>query len=533
MTDDIDPPPPIKFSTSPVPEPKPVWIGLVVLAVVIGIPGFFIFNWLFCRIEVPALHMAVLIAKTGDDLPSGAILAIEPGQKGIQLETLPPGRYFRNPLFWDWELHPYKTINPDRVGIRTRLYGQTPPDVGRNLLQPADTASGHFKGIVAEVLMPGDYSLNPWAYSLEERPAYEVPVGYVGVVCNQVGSRPKISNSYLVEEGERGVQRKVLGKGSHYLNPYATKVYLVDIRSHRLEFSGSGGAGEDGKRKSLSAVRFPSSDGFEIEVHLTVEWSVNRQRAPEVFVRIGTGDPKTLPAEILDKTLIPALRGGARIEGSKYPASNYISGESRTKFQDAIEKELRHACDKQGVVIHSVLVNDIVPPNDIASPIRMRQVAKEELTRNQIQAGQAKAEQALAREDVLVDQEKARVLAETAQKQAQIRAANEQAVALIEQEQLLTVANAELAAARLEAEAILSRGKADAVVLIAQNEAAAEALKKSVAAFKGGAGFASYTFSQRIAPGIRSVFASPEGPFGALFRDLIPEASPRRLGGAQ
>ena len=77
------------------------------------------------------------------------------------------------------------------------------------------------------------------------------------------------------------------------------------------------------------------------------------------------------------------------------------------------------------------------------------------------------------------------------------------------------------------------RGRADAVVLIAQNEAAAEALKKSVAAFKGGAGFASYTFSQRLAPSIRTVFASPEGPFGALFRDLIPEGSPSSLGGGR
>ncbi|MBI2441461.1 MAG: hypothetical protein HYV35_08835, partial [Lentisphaerae bacterium] len=40
--------------------------------------------WFFCRIEPGAGELAVLIRKTGQDLPSGQILATEPGQKGIQ-----------------------------------------------------------------------------------------------------------------------------------------------------------------------------------------------------------------------------------------------------------------------------------------------------------------------------------------------------------------------------------------------------------------------------------------------------------------
>ncbi|MBV8881561.1 MAG: hypothetical protein JO332_16460, partial [Planctomycetaceae bacterium] len=39
---------------------------------------------------------AVLIRKTGDDLPNGEILATAE-QKGIQAETLPEGWYWRNP----------------------------------------------------------------------------------------------------------------------------------------------------------------------------------------------------------------------------------------------------------------------------------------------------------------------------------------------------------------------------------------------------------------------------------------------------
>lgn len=521
-------------SPAPAPSPKSPWVGLAVLLVVFGVPAYAAFTWFFCRVEVPKEHVGVLIAKTGDNLPSGAIVATQPGQKGIQLEVLKPGRYFYNPLFWDWKIEPFTTIEANRVGVLTRLYGQNPADPSRDLLVPYDTSQGHFKGIVREVLKPGQYPLNPYAYSVQEFPAVVVPAGFVGVVCNQVGGRPKVANTYLVEAGERGVQKDVLGQGAHYLNPYEKKVYLVDIRSQRLEFAGESKEDSEGRHKALSAVRFPSSDGFEIEVRLTVEWSIDRNRAPEVFVRIGTGNPKTLLDEVLDKTLIPALRGNARIQGSKYPASDYISGDSRTKFQDSIFESLKLACERQGIIIHSVLVNDIEPPEDIARPIRDRQVAKEELARNRIQLDRAKAEQSLARQTVLVAQEKARVDAETEQKRAVIKAENDQKVALIEQEQKLAVAKAELAAAKLEAEAILSRGRADATVIVANNQAAAEALRASVAAFSSPQGFAAYTFAQRVAPGVRTIFASPDGPFGQMFRDLMPGAAGSgRRGGAR
>ena len=43
-----------------------------------------LFVWFYCRIEPGPGEIAVLIHKTGDDLPSGVIIALEPRQKGIQ-----------------------------------------------------------------------------------------------------------------------------------------------------------------------------------------------------------------------------------------------------------------------------------------------------------------------------------------------------------------------------------------------------------------------------------------------------------------
>jgi len=69
-----------------------------------------------------------------------------------------------------------------------------------------------------------------------------------------------------------------------------------------------------------------------------------------------------------------------------------------------------------------------------------------------------------------------------------------------------------------------SRGEADANVIRAQNEAEAEPLRQSVAAFKSGADFAAYTFARRVAPSISGVFADPSGPFGQMFTDMLEAA---------
>lgn len=500
------------------------WGVLLVALVVLGLPAYGIFTWFFCRVEVPPGHLAVKIAKTGDDLTGGEILATQAGQKGIQLDTLKPGRHFLNPLFWETEVVQIVTVPPGKVGVLTRLYGKNPDlTKGEGLLVPLASDS---KGIVSEILAPGSHErINPWAYQVELHDAVTIEAGFVGVVCNLVGPEPKQTNAYLVEPGERGVQREVLKAGTYYLNPYAVQVYPVDVRSQRLELSADPHAKQEDTQvaddEQRNALVFPSSDGFEIEVKLTVEWAIDEARAPEVLVRIGVGHGENPMAEILHKTLIPALRGNARIEGSKYPAANYIAGESRTVFQTSIFDSLKAACADQGILVRSVLVNDIVPPQDIARPIREREVAKEELSRNDVQLQQARAEQSLARETELVQQEQVRVEAETEKEKRRIAAESAQKVALIEQEQLLVVARADVAAAELQAKAIVARGQAEADVVAAQNLAESEALRASVEAFASPAGFAAYTFAQRIGPRVRTVFADPDGPFGAIFQELL------------
>jgi len=74
--------------------------------------------WLFCRIPVPAGHMAIITRKTGHPLPPGQILA-GPGEKGVQRDPLPEGRHFRDPVTHSWRIVPLVSIPVGKVGVVT------------------------------------------------------------------------------------------------------------------------------------------------------------------------------------------------------------------------------------------------------------------------------------------------------------------------------------------------------------------------------------------------------------------------------
>lgn len=504
------------------PPAVPRFFVLAILALLLA-GAWGIFQWFFCRVEVEAGSVLVLIKKTGTDLPAGEIIAPDPSYKGIQPGTKPAGRYFYNPLFWAWEKTPAKDVGSDQVGIRIRRFGRDPDlaslQAGRVTARDGDPARGVApeKGIVPGVLKPGRHDVNPYEYDVEIRPAIRIDPGFVGIRTNVDGAAARTPNTFLVGEGEKGVVRDPLPPGKYYVNPYEVGIEVMNVQSQRFEVS------------EADAITFPSSDGFPIAALMTIEWAVEAARAPEVYVRIGVLEedparPDPARNEILQKLLLPAVRGFARIEGSKYSAANYISGESRLVFQNGLLTKLKDYCEGRGVLVKAVLINKIVPPIEIAGPIQEREIAKEELNRNRNQLEEAKARQSLMRQTALVEQERAKVEVETVKKQALIGAKNRQEVALIGQERNLAVAQTVLEAARKEAEAIRARGSAEADVIQLKASAEAEALKRSVAAFRDGGSYAAYEFARQIAPRIESVFADTASPLGRLFEGFLPGA---------
>ena len=237
----------------------------------------------------------------------------------------------------------------DKIGIRIALSGDDLP-AGQVLAEPGQ------KGILREVLKPGRYPYNPYAESIELHSPVTIPAGFRGVVTRLAGPLPKEPNVFLVEDGERGVQPKTLEPGTYYLNPYETRVSLVDCRSRRFNL------GQEGEMNFLSA------DGFPITLDGVVEFRILPDKVAEMFVKYNedaNGD--AIDEEIIAKIITPESRSLCRIGGSKLSGGQFISGEDREKFQTDLVKSLTQNCQKQGIEILAVAITSIQPPADITA----------------------------------------------------------------------------------------------------------------------------------------------------------------------
>ena len=467
-----------------------------------------------CKIEVDTGKQAVLIRRVGLDLARDQELAPPRKDgtayyKGVQTEgayggVLTEGRYFYNPFFWDWEISKQFEVPNGKIGIRIALEGIDLP-TGRVLALPGQ------KGILAKVELPGRYPYNPYAEEFELHDPVTVPAGFRGVVTLLSGGPPRDPNQFLVGDGEKGVQRKTLDPGTYYLNPYERRVSLVDCRSKRFNL-GEG-----------SAMDFLSADGFPVTLDGAVEFRVVPEKAAEVFVKYNESDNGDLiDEEIISKIITPESRSLCRTGGSKLTGGQFISGNDREVFQRNLVKSLTENCQKQGVEILAVAITRVEPPQDIAAPVRDREVAKQELAQFNQEKMQQLSEAKLQIEVLMAEQKQKVVRAEAAVIVQTTKAEQDAGVAATLAEQKLKVTQTQLEAAKDKASAIVAKARADADVIRFTNKADLAGLASRVAAFDGdGSALAQNILVGKLAPGFRSILSNSEGPLMDLFGQFV------------
>ena len=206
-----------------------VAVGVVLAGAAVVFLGFL---WFCCRVYVPEGMMAIVTAKTGRELPPGAILA-EPGEKGVQRIPLAEGRHFLNPINNDWRIVPAQTVGVGQVAVVTSKTGK---ELAPGEILAADSAS---KGVWKNVLGPGTYRLNPEGYDVKTMDAISIPIGYVGVVTSQTG-KPASAGAFA-KPGEKGVMEKVLQPGLYYVNSRAYQIDVVEIGMNQVSIVGQSG----------------------------------------------------------------------------------------------------------------------------------------------------------------------------------------------------------------------------------------------------------------------------------------------------
>ena len=484
--------------------------------------------WLVRRQVVHRGQVMVLLKKNGSrSLPGDQViiprapspsdqLAYDAWEKqygdcnGILEQVYLEGTYFGfSP--WDYERQIIDigsaTIPSDKVGLVVKKFGDPLPP-GQVIADPTKNQ----RGPLAIVLQPGtrnnDYA-NPYAYEIKLVSPVQVDPGQRGVVTIMAGKPPATSNGFLVSDGEQGVQQETEPEGLRYVNLFEKKIKPISIQSQRFEMT----------RDDI--IKFPSADSFDIKLEGFVEWSIIPKELPLRYVQYGYGGD--LIPYLEETVILPYARSFCRLIGSRYTAREFISGDTKLKFQAEFEAKLREECRKQGIEILQALVRDIVPPDEIKNPINEREIAKQQIKTLEQQMVVARSQADLATQTEMANQNKeigdANRQVVTITKQAEQMAS----VALTKADQELAVAKLQLQAAQQQADAQIAKGKADAAVILLQKQAEAEPLRQQVLAFGGGDAFARYFFYQKVAPSVKSILTNTEGPFADIFRQFAEQ----------
>ena len=455
--------------------------------------------WYGWRIEPANGQIAVLMKKTGKDLPPEAILAPDDSYKGIQADVLPEGRYFRNPWTWEWKYYRAMDIPAGKFGVLVRKFGRDLP--AGEIIARDDT----YKGIVRDVLGTGRHRINPYAYDVKLYDDITIKPGHVGVVTRLTGADilsdgadGRTGTGFLVGEGMKGVTDGILKEGTHRLNPFLYSVSIVNVQSQRFELSGA------------DAITFLTQDGFTVQAEGTLEFNLQLDKVAILSHAVGDMD------DILQKLILPSARGFSRIEGSKKVATEFIVGESRQAFQNSLESYLKGVCAPWGISLNSVLIRDIFAPQEVAAIIRARELAVQEAKKIDQQIVQAKSLAELGRQQSLAERNSRVVAAETERIQKRIAAEQSRAEQTIAAETRLTVAATELKAAEAEAAARLATAEAARRVVEARTTAEAEVLRREVAVYADERDYLRARLYEKAAPRIAEVVTvdDPLEPLG-------------------
>ncbi len=502
---------------------------------------------------IPVGKVGVVTSKVGRELPPGEILAPDRNSKGVWREVLGPGTYRLNPEGYEVDIVDAMNIPVGYVGIVTSQTGKP--------AQPGAFAKPGEKGVMGDVLQPGLYYINPKVYQVDLMEAGINQVSIIGRTGTMVLTRNVVSTaSSALEELQESVLAQQQKRREAYVNDnanlmtqeavadnfnavnarsrlaYAPKVAEVEEEAPLLAAAPVAKKGKKNARserllpRSAAApsvdvplsdsvafgmnqfVQFPSIDGFQILLDMTVEFELLPENIARVYMLYGD-----LPA-VVDKIILPQILSISRMKGSYYKARDFIDGEGRLKFQNEMTAELVKTLGERHILVHNAIIRHVEVPDEILSPIQAASEAKEQDLTNRERQNTARKQAELNQRLAKVDQLRKEVEQETDKKVATIAADTKRLVAQMDAEAKLAVATLDLERAHIQAKTTQTLGEAQvkADFLVSNEEALG--IRRRAEVFQDPATLADLTFVEELNPklSIRLIHAGE----GTLWTDL-------------
>ena len=349
---------------------------------------------------VPPGSIGLIIARDGVEIPVGRILGRHVkcdnfqdasaflsggGQKGRQSAYITAGSYRINTYLFEVQIVDMMRINDNMVGIITTLDGE-PLSSGEiagelvkdhNNFQDADTflANGGKRGLQQQVVLAGNYNINPWFATVECKPMTDIPIGHVGVVVSFAGKEGKdltgeeFKHGNIVEKGSKGVWVTPYDPGKYPLNNFLMKLELVPTTNIVLNWAT--GRNESHKLdEKLSTITVISRDGFKFSVDVSQIIHVPSKEAPQVIARFGS--MQNLVSQVLEPMIANYFRNSAQTR----EVIDFLA--ERETIQAEAKQYISGILKEYNVIGVDTLIGDIVPPVDLMKTLTDKKIAEKQ-----------------------------------------------------------------------------------------------------------------------------------------------------------
>lgn len=493
-------------------------------------------------LTVPVGKVAVVTSKTGQELPPGEILAADKTGKGVWRDVLGPGTYRLNPEGYNMQLLDAVHIPIGYVGVATAQTGKP--------VKPGEFAGPGEQGVRENVLQPGLYYINPRAYQVD---VLEIGMNQVSIIgrsgsvvltkgdiTSAGGALDSLKDTTIQQQKEKRDEYLERNADRGFLSQSALNIQAVQAETQMEESTGSwsglrksrmsstrpqaSAAAQSDQQRTVSQtpqsvafginrfVEFPSRDGFQILLDMTVEFELLPENISRIYMLYGD-----LPA-VVEKIILPQILSVSRLRGSSYKARDFIDGEGRQSFQTELTSELTRVLKEKYIVIHNAIIRHVEIPAEILQPIQTASLSKEQDLTNKERQNTARMQAELNTETAMVQQLKKQVEQQSAKLVATIVAETKNEVASIQADAALDVATINLDRSAVQAEITQVRGEAEvqANFMVANERAGGEKMRSAV--FQNPATLADLTFVDKLNPavGIRILHAGE----GTLWTDL-------------
>lgn len=465
--------------------------------------------------DIPYGKLGVIVAIDGSPVNSNRILCksvdcnnfqdakaflANGGEKGKQFAVITSGKYRINTQLFKILQADVTTIEPGYAAIVTTQDGESlsPNEIacgvieGHNNFQDPQTflTNGGKRGLQEQVILAGQWNLNPWFVNIEKISMISIPIGFVGVVTSFVGKEHKdvsgdeFKHGDLVEQGHKGVWETPLTTGLYPINTKTTKVDLIPTTNVVLNWANNRNESHKLDEK-LCSITVRSKDGFSYNLDVSVIIHVGAKQASRVISRMGS--MQNLISQVLEPAIANYFRNSAQV----YSALDFLK--ERTKMQQSAANFVREALAVYDIEAVDTLIGDIVLPKELLETQTQRKLAEEMQQTYEVQETSQKQKEALNKQTAITEIQSKMVASEQEVRISQLQAEQKIKTAegdtkVAEQKslQMLRIAQAEADSMKMKAEAsaslIQQTGAAEASAIEAKGDAQAKAYKAGVAA---------------------------------------------------